>query len=234
MVKLPDARNLAFRTAVVDPPWPYERVNSTNRKMSGYVEYDQQEDRTEYQTLSIDDLAILPVGDLVSGYLFLWTPNPFLPQGFALLEAWGFKYATAIHWLKKTKNNKMAYGAGYWYRGAAETILVARKSTAPSVRTHQRNVFEAERLGHSIKPEAFQDHVESCFPGPYLELFARRVRPGWTCLGNECEGDGDDIRTSLDRLLNPVPKDEPEPEVLYVYCEVCGVDYSTEDPCGQH
>ena len=149
---------------------------------------------------SIADLAALPVGELISGYLFLWTPGPFLERGFELIDAWGFKYATALHWLKKTESGAIPYGAGYWYRGAVETILVAKKPGALSVRTHKRNVFEALRLGHSTKPESFQDHVEEFFPSPYLELFARRLRPGWTCLGDECAGDGRDIRESLHRL----------------------------------
>ncbi len=33
------------------------------------------------------------------------------------------------------------------------------------------------------------------YAGPYLEIFARRHRPGWTCIGNEL--DGLDIRESL-------------------------------------
>ena len=195
-----------FRTAVVDPPWPYKQATSKHAKLSGYVAGGLQRrqglENVEYHTLTTKDLAALPVGDAVSGYLFLWTPGPFLGEGFKLLEAWGFKYATAIHWLKRTKNGKIRYGAGFWYRGSMETILVARKKTAPSIRTHQRNVFEwihTER--HSEKPEGLQDHIEQFFPGPYLELFARRVRPGWTCLGDECPNDGKDIRESLPALL---------------------------------
>ena len=156
----------------------------------------------EYGTLSIADLAALPIHELVSGYLFLWTTGPFLAEGFTLLDAWGFRYATTVVWLKKTKAGNTPYGAGYWYRGAAEMILVARRPGIPSVRTHQRNVFEAERLDHSTKPESFQTHVEACYPGPYLELFARRARPGWTCLGDECEGDGGDIRATLRSVLD--------------------------------
>jgi len=38
-------------------------------------------------------------------------------------------------------------------------------------------------------PKAFQDIVESVSPGPYLELFARRKRPGWYAWGNEIESD---------------------------------------------
>ena len=41
------------------------------------------------------------------------------------------------------------------------------------------------RGGHSRKPEAFYDLVESVSPGPYLELFARRQRLGWDTWGNE-------------------------------------------------
>lgn len=201
-----------FRSCVVDPPWPYKQVTTQHKpggnKLSGYVTGGLQrrgrEDEGEYSTLlSIDDMCTLPVGQLVDGYCFLWTTGPWLRQGFDLLDAWGFKYATALHWLKKTKAGKIPYGAGYWYRGAVETILVARKPDAPSVRTHQRNVFEAVRLGHSTKPDSFQDHVEQFFPGPYLELFARRDRPGWTCLGDECPSDGRDIRVSLPALLTP-------------------------------
>lgn len=195
-----------FRSCVVDPPWPYKVVTTKHEKLSGYVAGGLQrrgrEDSAEYHTLSIDDLAELPVGKLVSGYLFLWTPSPFFPDALRLIDAWGFRYATALHWLKKTKAGKIPYGAGYWYRGAVETIFVARKKDALSVRTHKRNVFEAIRPPtHSTKPEEFQDHVEECFPGPYLELFARRDRPGWTCLGNECPSDGVDIRVSLPKLL---------------------------------
>jgi N6-adenosine-specific RNA methylase IME4 len=187
-----------FRTGVVDPPWPYKTV-ANHTKLSGYVGKAGSE---EYEMLSIADLAALPVGQLIDQYLFLWVPGPHLRAGFDLFDAWGFQYATATHWLKKTATGKVPYGAGYWYRGAVETILVGKKTGAPSVRTQQRNVFEALRLGHSTKPEVFQDHVEQYFPGPYVELFARRNRPGWVCLGDECPGDGGDIRVTLFKVLD--------------------------------
>lgn len=49
--------------------------------------------------------------------------------------------------------------------------------------------YEWPRGKHSKKPEAFQDIVEQVSPGPYLELFARRKRPGWAVWGNEVESD---------------------------------------------
>ena len=44
----------------------------------------------------------------------------------------------------------------------------------------------AERMQHSRKPDSLHDVAET-MPGPRLELFARRARPGWTVWGNEVE-----------------------------------------------
>ena len=38
---------------------------------------------------------------------------------------------------------------------------------------------------HSAKPDAFYELVEQMHEGPYLELFARRQRPGWLCIGSD-------------------------------------------------
>lgn len=38
---------------------------------------------------------------------------------------------------------------------------------------------------HSRKPDVFHDIIEKVSPGPYVELFARRARPGWAVWGNQ-------------------------------------------------
>ena len=47
------------------------------------------------------------------------------------------------------------------------------------------SVFSAKAGRHSEKPEEFYRIVEELSPGPYLELFGRKRREGWTVLGNE-------------------------------------------------
>ena len=47
--------------------------------------------------------------------------------------------------------------------------------------------YQAPRRDHSEKPELFQDMIEQMSPGPRVELFARRMRNGWTCWGNEID-----------------------------------------------
>jgi len=48
--------------------------------------------------------------------------------------------------------------------------------------------------------------LEKMFPGEEhhkIELFARRDKTGWTCVGNESPSTpGEDIRVSIDRLKN--------------------------------
>lgn len=96
----------------------------------------------------------------------------------------------------------LSFGMGHLFRQTHEICLIGTRGNINSqlANKSQRSVSFAENLKHSAKPEALQDSLEIMFPkANYLELFARRIRPGWTCLGNEvCNGE--DIRDSLSKL----------------------------------
>ena len=190
-----------FETAIIDPPWPYDRA-SKNEKLSGYV---SQNGNEIYKTLSVEDMKLLPIGDIVGSYIFMWTVSPFLQEGLDLINAWGFKYITSMAWFKNT-----GLGVGYWFRGSHELILVAKRPGVPSVRTGEQSIFQSPRGRHSAKPDMVHRIVEKHFPGPYLEVFGRRHQPGWTVLGNESPEDGLDIRDSLHALI-------PSPVTTEVY-----------------
>jgi N6-adenosine-specific RNA methylase IME4 len=49
----------------------------------------------------------------------------------------------------------------------------------------QVNLIATQKREHSRKPDEIYDIIEECSPGPYLELFARFRREGWTQWGNE-------------------------------------------------
>jgi len=74
---------------------------------------------------------------------------------------------------------------GRYFRNGTEFIIFSTKGDAPLLRNDCSNWFVADRTRHSEKPQEFYDLVESSSPGPYLEMFARRPRPGWTVWGNE-------------------------------------------------
>lgn len=100
-------------------------------------------------------------------------------------------------------NKMLAFGMGRLFRQTHELCLIGTSNNRiykELANKSQRSVSLAENLKHSAKPEHLQDSLDIMFPkGQKLELFARRLRPGWTCLGNEvCNGE--DIKDSLIKL----------------------------------
>jgi N6-adenosine-specific RNA methylase IME4 len=52
----------------------------------------------------------------------------------------------------------------------------------------QVNLVASRKREHSRKPDELYDLIEACSPGPYLELFARGSRPGWSAWGDQADG----------------------------------------------
>jgi len=53
----------------------------------------------------------------------------------------------------------------------------------------QVNLIRAIKREHSRKPDEIFPLIEACSPGPYLEMFARGIREGWTLWGNQANSD---------------------------------------------
>lgn len=139
----------------------------------------------QYSTLSIDDIADLPVAGLAApdAHLYLWTTNPQLPNAFRVVDAWGFRYITTLTWVKTGQ-----MGMGFYFRGDTEHVLFGVRGRLPiPPHRRRRNVFTAAKTGHSRKPAAFGDLVERVSPGPYVELFSRAPRLGWDSWGHGYE-----------------------------------------------
>ena len=161
-----------FATIVIDPPWDWG--DEGDQDQMGRA-------RPDYATMSKEQLMALPVGTLADDdcHLYMWITNRSLPKGFDLIQAWGFRYITAITWAKPS------FGMGNYFRGQTEQILFAVKGSQPLKRKDVGTLFSAPRgpNGHSSKPVEFYDLVESCSPGPFLEMFSRHNRDGWTAWG---------------------------------------------------
>lgn len=161
-----------FATIVIDPPWDWS--DEGDQDQLGRA-------RPDYATMTIDELERLQVAKLadIDCHLYLWITNRSLPKGFRLLEAWGFRYITALTWVKPH------FGMGNYFRGQTEHVLFGVKGSQPLKRKDVGTVFMADRGpdGHSSKPPSFLELVESCSPGPYLEMFSRSNRDGWTTWG---------------------------------------------------
>lgn len=160
-----------FATIVLDPPWDWGDEGDADQLGRA---------RPEYATMSIDQIAALPVADLadVDCHVYLWITNRSLPKGFDLLDRWGFRYVTCLTWCKPS------IGMGNYFRGSTEQILFGVKGSQPLKRKDVGTWFHAPRgERHSAKPAEAYALIESCSPGPYLDMFARTQRPGWAVWG---------------------------------------------------
>jgi N6-adenosine-specific RNA methylase IME4 len=134
------------------------------------------------------DLCAMPVASVADNqaHLYLWTTNAFMREAHDLAEAWGFKVKTCLTWGKVKDDGTASMKTGYYFRGATEHCLFAVRGRLPlQVKHGKPTLYLSRRLPHSVKPEWFYALCEECSPGPRLELFARRARPGWTVWGNE-------------------------------------------------
>lgn len=176
-----------FTTILADPPWQFQnrtgKVAPEHRRLS------------RYGTMSLDDIKVLPVEAAAAdtAHLYLWVPNALLPEGLAVMQAWGFHYKSNIVWQKVRKDGGPdGRGVGFYFRNVTELLLFGirgknARTLAPG-RT-QVNIMSTRKREHSRKPDEQYALIESCSSGPYLELFARGERPGWTIWGNQADED---------------------------------------------
>jgi len=105
-------------------------------------------------------------------------------------------------------NEILTMNMGRWFRQTHEIALVGVRGKIYSrlENKSQRSVLFAKNLKHSTKPDELQDRLLLMLPpsngNRHVELFARRVKPGVTCVGLECPATpGEDIRDSISRLI---------------------------------
>jgi N6-adenosine-specific RNA methylase IME4 len=115
--------------------------------------------------------------------LFLWRVGSMQTEALAVARAWGFAPPTSeIVWCKPQM------GMGRTVRNCHEIALICKRGKPKRLDAGVRSHFTAPRGRHSEKPDEFFRIVERLYAGPRLELFARRQRDGWTCLGDEIDG----------------------------------------------
>lgn len=200
-----------YSVILADPPWKFYAWGQPNRKvMTGRIA------EAYYPTMPTEDLKRFAVGDLAADdcTLFMWACWPTLPDAIELGRAWGFEFKTcAFIWAKmnRSMNNRFAVpeddanwfmGMGYWTRANTECCLLFTKGNPARKEANVRQLIVSPIREHSRKPDQQYEYIERLVEGPYLELFARRKRPGWYCIGNEI--DGQDIQSVLapTRLVN--------------------------------
>lgn len=167
-----------YKTVYLDPPY-YEKGGGVIKRGA---------DR-HYPLMKTKDIITLLQKDIVplideNAHCYCWVTNNFLKDGIQVLESMGFRYVTIITWAKDR------IGLGKYFRGQTEHILFGVKGKVPykiieGIQAQGKTLVSAPRTEHSKKPHVFYELIEKVSYGPFLEVFARNTREGWTSYGNE-------------------------------------------------
>jgi N6-adenosine-specific RNA methylase IME4 len=172
-----------FATILADPPWQF--VNRTGKMAPEHRRL------SRYGTMNLEEIMALPVAAITqpTAHLYLWVPNALLPDGLAVMKAWGFTYKSNLVWHKVRKDGGSdGRGVGFYFRNVTELILFGvrgknARTLAPGRR--QVNLLATRKREHSRKPDEQYAIIEACSPRPYVELFARGTRRHWSHWGDE-------------------------------------------------
>lgn len=201
-----------FGVILADPPWHFSTWSARGRdrcpdgpvtNAQGYdVRGRNNSPLRHYATMSLDDVKAMPVAEVAAKdcILFLWAVDPLIPVALQVGAAWGFTYKTvAFYWAKtrritSTRGRRFTddpvrkafpMGTGYWTRANPETCLLFTRGKPKRLSAGEAKLIVSPRREHSRKPDEQYKRIERLVAGPYLELFARQERPGWTAWGNE-------------------------------------------------
>lgn len=94
-----------YNTIYADPPWQFQ--NRTGKVAPEHKRL------TRYETMTLEDIKALPISKIADNkaHLYLWIPNALLPEGLAVMDAWGFEYKGNVVW-EKVRKDGMPDGRG--------------------------------------------------------------------------------------------------------------------------
>lgn len=182
---------------MIDPPHDFKRYDGK----SGVATVSKKQ---PYPTMTTAEICAIPVGQFLATHaaVFVWTNDSLPPSTVErYAEAWGLTFFTSNVFIW----NKLAMGMGYASRKECETVtlLVKGKPKRKSMGVRQL-ITERRRRPNSRKPEAIYRRIEALYPGPYLEMFARRRYPGWDAFGNETDALDGGLMRILEQPTAPV------------------------------
>ena len=167
-LELPTGR---YRTIVIDPPWPMEKIIRDERP--NQVDMD-------YPTMTIDEIKAIKLPAYEDGcHVYLWTTQKHIQASFQLFEAWGVKFQCLLAWVKN-----VGFTPFSWMY-STEFCLFGRIGNLQLLKLGIRTDFGAKVREHSRKPDEFYEIVRQVSPEPRIDYFSREKHEGFTSYGNE-------------------------------------------------
>lgn len=183
--------DVRFKLIYADVAWEYDSYTSSDH---GAV-------ASQYPTMTVSEIAAIPVGEKFAhdnAIMLFWATWPHLQDAMTVIKTWGFDYVTGAPWVKTVPSSgDVRLGIGYYFQSTSECLLLCKRGKGKRrkgskamfglltslAQDMKERVLYAPRKRHSEKPVLLYDYIEANCDGPYLELFARTTRPGWTSWG---------------------------------------------------
>lgn len=173
-----------YKCIYSDPPWSFKSKRTGGSMKSGALNH--------YDTMSIESLSLLNVGDLCDEncLLVMWWVASQPQEAIELCHAWGFRLCTmtGFVWNKKTKLGNDYFGLGHTTRASVECALIGYRGKLKNIiKSHSVRSIQTANVGlHSQKPKIIKDKIDELVGDvPKLEMFARINTPGWDVFGDE-------------------------------------------------
>ena len=176
-----------YGAILADPPW---------KSQVGGGRIKRGADR-HYPLMSTKELCAMghDIPSANDSVLFMWSTWNDLDGTLAVIKAWGFRQVGGLPWIKLTSGGVVAMGLGQYLRGCSEMMLFCTRGHVPrlggnsplGILLDDNAALILPRRKHSEKPQEIHSIIETCYPGPYLEMFARSRREGWDAFGNEVD-----------------------------------------------
>lgn len=164
-----------YRTIVIDPPWPMEKILRDERV--------NQKD-FDYPVMELDEIRVLPISSIAMPegcHVYLWTTQKFVPAAFGIFAAWGVDYQCQLTWVKN-----VGFTPFSWMY-STEHCLFGHIGSLPLLKMGMRLDFQAKVREHSRKPDEFYELVRQVSPEPRIDIFSREKHEGFDQYGNETD-----------------------------------------------
>ena len=168
---------MKYKVVVIDFPWKVSSGPAVMRKMTyGGFDYKMMPDR-ECLNFPIDDYAA------ERSTLFMWTVSSKTRLAHQIMETWGYKFYCYIVWDKVSgtcingmyQNHELCL---YGYRGRYPKLNWKKPI---------KTIIRALATKNSEKPDKFYRVVRRTFPGPRIDIFARKRHDGFDAYGDQVE-----------------------------------------------
>ena len=171
-----------YRTIVIDPPWPIEKIERKVRP---------KQKAMDYEMMSLEEIMHFPLRNFVSKdgcHIYLWTTQKHLQDAFKVLRVWGVKYQCLLTWIKNVGFTPFSF------MYSTEFVLFGMVGNLSLIRKGVRTDFKGKVREHSRKPDDFYGIVRRVSPEPRIDIFSREEREGFDSYGYEVGGLNERIR----------------------------------------